>query len=57
MLNDFHMMVLAVLASQGGIALLLMVMAMLEPEKSGAGARPTQGRSRAFLTGGRGRRS
>lgn len=39
MLNDFHMMVLAVLACQGGIAVLLAVMAMLEPEKPGAGAR------------------
>ncbi|MCK9825018.1 hypothetical protein NOCD_16160 [Nocardioides cavernae] len=34
MLNDFHMMVLVVLATQGGIAMLLAVMAALEPDKS-----------------------
>ena len=33
MLNDFHMMVLVVLATQGGIAMLLAVMAALEPDK------------------------
>ena len=37
MLNDFHMMVFAVLTSQVGIAALLAVMAMLEPGKSGSG--------------------
>ena len=37
MLNDFPVMVLAVLASQVGIAVLLAVMAMLEPKKPGAG--------------------
>lgn len=33
MLNDFHMMVLVLIATQGGIAMLLVVMATLEPEK------------------------
>lgn len=36
MLNDFHMMVLAILASQGGIAALLVVMAKLEPKNTEA---------------------
>lgn len=33
MSNEFHMAVLAILATQGGIAALLAVMATLEPEK------------------------
>ncbi len=34
MLNDVHMMVIAILATQAGIALLLMVMARLEPAEA-----------------------
>lgn len=33
MSNELHMAVLAILATQGGIAALLAVMAKLEPEK------------------------
>ena len=38
MLNDFHMMVLAIVATQGSIAALLVFMARLEPEKTIAGS-------------------
>lgn len=49
MLNDFHMMLFAILASQGGIAVLLVVMARLEPTRTRAAelrprARPGSGR-------------
>lgn len=33
MSNEFHMAILAILATQGGIAVLLGVMSKLEPEK------------------------
>jgi len=35
MLNDVHVMVLVIVASQAGIAILLIVMAVLEPGRPG----------------------
>lgn len=63
MLNDFPMMVLAIVASQGGIALLLVVMSRLEPGSTSTAAsvpvprrrttpRPTSAHATASPPGG-----
>ena len=44
MLNDVHMMVLAIVASQAGIAVLLFGMALLEPTAAGSTHRAGQPR-------------